>query len=492
MSHSSSDGDRVHPQLRREFTLWSAAAVAFAFISPIVALYSIFGLLLGAAGTSGWWAFPIVLVGQLLVALAFGELASRWPIEGSVYQWVRRLASRGLGWMTGWLYAWTLAISSASVAYSAAVFVGPALGFGTLNPGWSLAVAFIVLAIATIINVAGRKWIKYLVSAALIAELIGSVAVACYLLAFHRVNSFDVLFSGFGNGTTTWAGFAAALAFVGWSFVGFESAGSISEEVRNPRRAVPKAMIASVLCVGAVVAFVALAVILAIPNLKALGSGDPVVETLTTQLGVGVAQPIFILFLVAFLATLIAVQTSASRMVFALSRDNALPFAPRLRRLRASDQMPVTAVIVVGVAAGAILLTSLVGNVYSTLIGFTVGGFFITFMLVLCSFVWARSRRKWLTGPFSLRAFGWPVTIIACAWTIFEFINIAWPRTPDAPWFVDWAVLLMIALLAVIGLGIYSRVRTRIAPPIEPPADEEHEELDVTATAPNSANATTR
>lgn len=485
MSQPLNDGvhPHPHPQLRREFTLWSAAAVAFAFISPIVALYSIFGLLLGAAGASGWWAFPVVLVGQLLVALAFGELASRWPIEGSVYQWVRRLAPQGLGWMTGWLYAWTLAISSASVAYSAAMFVGPALGFGTLDTAGSLAVAFVVLAIATIVNVAGRKWIKYLVSAALVAELVGSIAVGCYLLIFHRVNSIDVLFSGFGDGTTTWAGFAAALAFVGWSFVGFESAGSISEEVRSPRRAVPKAMIASVLCVAAVVSFAGLAVILAIPDLKALGSGDPVVDTLTTQLGAGVAQPIFVLFLVAFLATLIAVQTSASRMVFALSRDEALPFASRLRRLRTTDQMPVAAVVVVGVAAGAILLTSLAGNVYSTLIGFTVGGFFLTFLLVLCSFVWARARGRWAPGPFSLRGFGLPVTIIACIWTIFEFINIAWPRTPSAPWFVDWAVPLMIALLAVIGVGVYSRVRSRIAPPIEPPADEEHEELETTPRA---------
>lgn len=491
MSHSPGHSAEA-PQLRREFSLWSAAAVAFAFISPIVALYSIFGLLLGAAGPSGWWAFPIVLVGQLLVALAFGELASRWPIEGSVYQWVRRLAPQGLGWVTGWLYAWTLAISSASVAYSAAVFVGPALGFGSLDTGWSLAVAFIVLAMATLVNLAGRKWIKYLVSAALIAELIGSIAVGCYLLIFHRVNSLDVLFSGFGDGTVTWAGFSAALAFVGWSFVGFESAGSISEEVRNPRRSVPKAMIASVICVGAVVTFAALAVILAIPNPRALGGSDPVVDTLTTQLGAGVAQPIFILFLVAFLATLIAVQTSASRMVFALARDHALPMAARLRRLRVSDQMPVSAIVLVAIAAGVILLTSLIGNVYNTLIGFTVGGFFVTFMLVLCSLVWARARRRWTPGPFSLGALGWPITIIACAWTIFEFVNIAWPRTPEAPWFVNWAVPLMIALLALIGLAIYARLRTRITPPTERPADDHHDDDVAGTTVADPANATAR
>ncbi|WP_404434640.1 amino acid permease [Microbacterium lacus] len=462
--------------LKREFTVWSAGAVAFAFISPIVALYSIFGLVLSSAGPAGWWAFPIVLVGQFLVALVFAELASRWPLEGSVYQWVRRLAPQGLGWMTGWLYAWTLAISTAAVSYGAALFIGPALGLGALDGTTTLVLAFVVLVIATVINTAGRRWIKYVVGAALVAELVGSIAVAVYLLIFHRVNSIDVLFTLPGDGwDLTWPAMAAAIAFVGWSFVGFESAGSIGEEVQNPRRAIPKAMIVSVVAVGGVVAFSALAVILAIPDLDAVAAGevaDPVVETLLVQLGPGLAQPIFILFLVAFLATLIAVQTSASRMVFALARDGALPFASTLKMLRVRDRMPVAAVIVVAVAAGIVLLTSLVGDVYSMLIGFTVGGFFATFALVMCATVWARGRRVWSPGPFSLGRLGWPVTIVAALWSVFEFVNIAWPRTPEAPWFINYAVLLMIAILAIVGAVVYVRVRARIALPVDSADDE--------------------
>lgn len=462
-------------QLRREFTAWSAGAVAFAFISPIVALYSIFGLLLTSAGPAGWWAFPIVLVGQLLVALVFAELASRWPLEGSVYQWVRRLAPQSLGWMTGWLYAWTLAISTASVSYSAATFVGPALGLGSLEPGWTLAIAVAVLAITTAINTAGRRWIKYIVGAALVAELVGSIAVGAFLLLFRRVNSVDVLFSSFGagegNGSYLWVGFAAAIAFVGWSFVGFESAGSISEEVENPRRAVPKAMIVSVISVGLVVAFSALSIILAIPDLKSATAGeigDPVVETLLVQLGPGIAQPIFVLFLIAFLATLIAVQTSASRMVFALARDGALPFAATLRRLRPSDGMPVQAILTVAGAAVLIMFTTLLGDIYGTLIGFTAGGFFVTFSLVLVATVSARARGKWTPGPFSLGRFGGPVAVVGCIWVVFQFVNIAWPRMPGAPWFVEYAVPLMILLLMIVGLLVYRVIHHRIAPPIEP------------------------
>lgn len=80
MSAPDTDGSHV---LRREFSLWSAFAFAFAFISPIVALYGIFGLALAAAGPSFWWGgFALVFGGQLLVALVFAMLVSRWPWKG--------------------------------------------------------------------------------------------------------------------------------------------------------------------------------------------------------------------------------------------------------------------------------------------------------------------------------------------------------------------------------------------------------------------------
>ena len=82
--------------LKREFTLWSAFAFAFAFISPIVALYGIFGLAYSTAGPGFWWNFLLVFGGQLLVAMIFAELVSKWPVEGSIYQWTRRLSGKVL------------------------------------------------------------------------------------------------------------------------------------------------------------------------------------------------------------------------------------------------------------------------------------------------------------------------------------------------------------------------------------------------------------
>ncbi|MFJ4170551.1 APC family permease [Paenarthrobacter sp. NPDC089714] len=473
----------IHPpdaELRREFTLWSAAAVAFAFISPIVALYSIFGLVLKSAGPAGWWAFPIVFAGQILVVLSFAELSSRWPFEGSVYQWARRLAPRAVGWMTGWTYAWTLIISTAAVSYSAAIFVGPTLGLEIVDPVALLLVALAILAVVTFLNSAGRRWLKYLVAGALVAELVGSVLIAAYLLIFQRSQSFDVLFQNFSAGEVSpgylWSGFGAAVAFVGWSFVGFEAASSIAEEVKGPARAVPKAMIMSLVMVATVVTFSALSIILATPDMQAAvsgGSADPVVETILARLGADMARPLFALFVIAFIATLAAVQASASRMIFALARDKALPGAGILSKLSPKDGLPVAAISAVGIAGALVLLTTAWGDVYATLIGFTVGGFFITFSIVMVCRMIAQLRGRWTAGPFSLGNASAPVMIIATLWAVFEAVNIGWPRAVDQPWYIQYAIPLMFSVLLIAGTIIYFTIRHRIVPPAPEPATSE-------------------
>ena len=97
-------------RLSQGFTFRSAFALAFADVSPIVALYAIFTLALFTAGPAFFWAFPIVLIGQLLVAAVFGELASRWPYAGSVYRWARHVQGTQWDKFAAWAYMWGLAI----------------------------------------------------------------------------------------------------------------------------------------------------------------------------------------------------------------------------------------------------------------------------------------------------------------------------------------------------------------------------------------------
>ena len=70
----------------------------------------------------------VVIVGQTLVALVFAELASHFPVAGSIYQWSKRLSNRTLGWFTGWFYFWAQVVTVTAVACIVAFVVDGIVG----------------------------------------------------------------------------------------------------------------------------------------------------------------------------------------------------------------------------------------------------------------------------------------------------------------------------------------------------------------------------
>ncbi|BBZ36276.1 APC family permease [Mycolicibacterium confluentis] len=468
---STSVGSDEQPQvLRREFSLWSAFAFAFAFISPIVALYGIFGLALSAAGPSFWWGFLLVFGGQFLVALVFATLVSRWPLEGSIYQWSRRLLGTTYGWFAGWVYMWTLVIAMATVALGSAGFIANIVGLEEPSGGTLALIALVILLAGTAVNLVGRGALKMFMIGSIIAEVIGSVVLGTWLLLFHRQNSLSVLFEGGGPDVDFLAyltgPFMLAVAFIGWSFVGFESAGSIAEEVHEPRRQLPKAVLFSLGFIALVVAYSSLAIILAIPDLDAVAEGavsDPVYDTLTATLGAGIAKPVQVLFVIGFLASFLALQTSASRVIWAYARDGALPAADTLVRLRGAARIPTVAILVTTVVgAGLFLLSIVAGDIYSLMVNFTAGGFYLAFLFPLVGFLAVLLRRGWRPGNFSLGRVTLPVAVVAVVWAALQFLNIAWPRVAFEQRWLDWSVWIGVVALGAIGAVLFASVRSRI------------------------------
>ena len=450
--------------LRREFTLWSSFAFAFAFISPIVALYGIFGLALMAAGPSFWWGFLLVFTGQLLVAFVFAMLVSRWPIEGSIYQWSRRLIGTSYGWFAGWAYMWTLVIAMA-VALGAAGFVANIMGNPDPTGTERAMIAFVILLLGTAVNLVGRQALKIFMSASIIAEVVAPSASE-RLLLFHRENSLSVLTQG-GESRPRYLSlsgpFLVAVAFIGWSFVGFESAGAIAEEVHEPRKNLPKSVIFSLTFIAIVVMYSSLAIILAIPDLDAVAAGDvadPVYETLTSALGAGIAKPVELLFVIGFLASFLALQTSASRVIWSYARDGGLP-ARVLGRLSKGARIPTSAILVTTViGAGLFLLSNVASNIYTLMVNFTTAAstspssspWSVPVVQVRGRWhrplharrhVAARHRRRHPLG----RA-GVPQHLLAAP--VYE-------RR-----FLDWSVWIVVGVLEVVGAAIFATVRSRI------------------------------
>ena len=90
-------------QLHRALGSYAAFAAGFSFVSILTTVFQLFFFGFSFGGASFFWTWPIVFAGQMLVALCFAELASRYPISGCIYQWSQRLTNPTWGWFAGWI-----------------------------------------------------------------------------------------------------------------------------------------------------------------------------------------------------------------------------------------------------------------------------------------------------------------------------------------------------------------------------------------------------
>ncbi|ADB52263.1 APC family permease [Conexibacter woesei] len=453
--------------LKRDFTLRSAFSLAFAYMSPIVCIYGVFAIALALVGPGFWLALPVAAAGQLLVAYALGEVASRYPYQGSLYAWAGRLMGPAYGWFTGWAYVWTVLIALVTVAVGATQFWGAALAIDVSAKSSLILGCVIVLAIATACNMLTRRLLRLMIAVSITVEVIASIGLGVWLLAFHHVNPISAIFeNGLGAGGWSASTVLLAIGLAGWSFVGFESSGAIGEEVKDAGRNVPKALRYSLMAIAAIGLFGSLSLLLAVPDVGAVLTGadaDPITTALTVHLGETATRLVNGMFALGFSACVLGLQTGISRVIWAFARDRALPASGWLSKLSQREAIPLNALAVTAVLPLPIfLLTG--SNVYNVLVGYVIGGWYLTFALALVAAAIVRWRGGWKSGPFSLGRWSLPVLIAAMTWAVFEMVNISWPREvlsgPD--WWLQWSVVIVTAVLGVLGALVYATVRGRM------------------------------
>ncbi|MGH3275831.1 MAG: APC family permease [Streptosporangiaceae bacterium] len=475
------NGSATSPQAPtpvRDFTLRSAFALAFSDVSPIVGIYSVLAISLIAAGPIFFWAFPIVLAGQLLVTGVFGELVSKWPFQGSVYAWARELIGPRYGWFTGWAYMWGLTLVLSALALAAAQFLLGAFGEGSPGYGVTVATALGVLIFGSVANMIGRQLLKTLLYISMTCELIASLGIGAALLFFHRTHSFSFLFTSAGTGHGThwlFSSFFGVVAFIGFSFLGFESAGSIAEEVQGARRVLPKAITLSLLAAGILVMFASLGIVLSVPDIAAVISGhdaNPIATTLETRLGSATGKVLLVMLTVGFTASLIGVQAAVTRAIWANARHKVLPGSKLLGKLSGHDNLPRYAIGLTALIAGSLLFISS-SKIYSLLLSFGNAGFYISYALPVTAAAYLRWRGRWKPGDFTMGRWSNVATYVAAAWITLEAINIAWPRAIYGAWYLNWGLLIMTGILGVLGVAVSARVFRNGDPgamPLVPPA----------------------
>src|SRR3954464_1679875 len=243
-------------QLSRVMGIWPNFALGFTYLSPVVGIYTLFGYALATGGGAMFWAIPIVVAGQLMVVLVFGEVVSQFPIAGGIYQWARRLNSRGYGWVTGWMYTWALLVTVAAVAYGAGPYVADLFG-ANASKWFVIGTAIVLIAIASTINLFGARLLAKAAVIGLVAEIIGAVVIGLYLLIFEHRQSWSVLVHHQGAVTGTGGykvAFLAAALMAIWIFYGFQACRGLAEEVKNPSGRTPPPTLPTLGVGGAVVA----------------------------------------------------------------------------------------------------------------------------------------------------------------------------------------------------------------------------------------------
>ena len=476
-------------ELRRSLGVFSSFAVAFSYISPSTGIFALFFLGLTTIGGVFIWSWPIVAIGQLIVALGFAELSSHYPVAGSVFQWTKYLAGKTYSWFNGWIYLFAGILTVASVCATLPAALIPAFN----NMGWNMAndhsnqrwIAVITLVIITVLNIFGVRLVALINNTGVMFEILGMVIFAFILAAFHHHQSAGVIFHTGGTSLTTGT-FLVAMFMSLYVIYGFDTASTLSEETRNPRVEAPKAVIASVIGAFVIGAVFLYACLLAIPDMKAaIAGGFGPAQIIDANFGNAFSTVFLLVVSAAIFVCCLAIQTSTIRLCFGMSRDDKLPASGALSKVHPKLHTPIVSCIVIGVLAGipmiqfagvAIIAIAATGMIYlSYLIG---------------NLALLRARLKgWprAKAPFSLGRWGLPLNVLAIAWGGGMLVNMAWPRAATNPrpateapaldfhwhWLnrqpVLWTVL---GVVVVVGAAYYAAVQRRKPSHLEAPAGE--------------------
>src|SRR5579884_1106191 len=451
-------------ELQRTLGFLSNFAVAFSYISVSTGTFSLFYLGLAAGGPALFWTWPIVAIGQFIVGLNFAELASHFPIAGSIYQWSKRLSGYSLGWFTGWFYFFAGVLTITGVAFTIPIplqTIFPSMPATILFP-WMPTPVFIALVsiiIGTVINVAGVRLVAIINNIGVAAEIIGMFLFALILLIFFNHNPLSFLFTGPkvdiqapvpatattpavpampwtpGFGFGYFGAFLAALFMSLFVIYGFDTAGTLGEETKDPQRNAPRGVlwaiglsaIAGILFLGGT--------ILAIKDpakIEGIAAGANFTSALPTIIKDALGNfwgdvYLWVVFVAICVCTL-AIQSATIRLMFSMGRDGRLPFGRVWGTVHPTLRTPMWAGIAVAVLSmipllALINLTSAISIIVIGATGLIYTSYFLNNIASLGARLKGWPHEK---APFSLGRWGVLVNVLALIYGGLMIINFLW------------------------------------------------------------------
>lgn len=462
------------PALRRRMSGFGNFAVSFSVISVLSGCMTLYGFGLTTGGPAVMlWGWVLVGAMVLFVGAGLAEVTSAYPTSGALYYMAQQLGGRRWGWYTGWLNLLGLIGAIAGIDYGCALFIGAFadLQWGyTATPGTTLLIFLCVLALHAILNLFGVRWVSVLNSVSVWWHLGGiAVIVAALSLVPTHHQSPVVVFGHYANST----GFdnpvyvcAIGLLAAQYTFSGYDASAHLSEETEGAQVSAARGIVRAIWVSWAAGFILLTGLTFAIQDYaKAQAADVPPAHIFLEALGPTGAKLLLLIVIVAQLFCGNAETAACSRMVFAFSRDGALPFSRRWWRVDDRTGTPRAAVWLSVSAAAALALPSLWSETaYGAITAVNVIG--ITPAYAIPVYLRLRHRDRFVAGPWNLGRWGKPVAAVAVVWVVFVTVLFCLPQQrPDTGLFsvttINYAPVALVSALALAG--VWWRISGRYA-----------------------------
>ncbi len=474
----SSDEETLHQlgyaqELRRRMSGFSNFAVSFTIISILSGCLTLYGFGMNTGGPAVIvWGWPFVGVMTLFVGLAMAEVCSSYPTAGGLYYWAAKLARTNgpaWSWFTGWFNFLGQVAVTAGIDFGAALFISAFLDLQwgiSASPPHVVLVYAIVLALHGVLNQFGVRLVALLNDVSVWWHLLGVliiVGVLAFVPSHHQ--SFSFVFGHTVNRT----GFSSMLYVVliglllaQYTFTGYDASAHMTEETHDAARSGPRGIVMSIV-VSLFAGWVLLiGITFAIQNYTGeVGSatGVPPAQIFIDAIGATGGKLLLLVAIGAQLFCGMSSVTANSRMIYAFSRDGALPGSSLWHRVNKRTRTPTNAI---WLAAGFAFVLGLpyLWNyaAYAAVTSIAVIGLYIAY--VLPTFLRLRQGDDFQRGPWHLGRWSKPIGIIAVTWVVIITILFMLPQvSPITAGNFNYTV---VAVAVVLGFaGIYWLVSAR-------------------------------
>ncbi|PQE27368.1 putative UGA4 GABA permease-also involved in delta-aminolevulinate transport protein [Rutstroemia sp. NJR-2017a WRK4] len=449
-------------ELKREFSYFTVFGQSFGAmgIAPAIAESMVFSL--GSAGSVGMvWTYLVGCLMLIPVAMSLGELGSSMPTSGGLYYWVARLTPPRqrafMCWLAGYMNVLGYISIYASTIYAATLILGAICSISTegaftatkyQNYGIFAATTFLTFGMTCVPSQTLSRlnfsyiFLQFFMLLALIIALAAGTPS-------ELKNSASFVFADFQN-TGFWSnnGWAFMLSFLTpvWVVSGFESSATIAEEASNAAKAVPFAMVSSLVTATvtgwAVIITIAFCMGPDVIDIVTSPLGQPLAQIAFNSLGKNGSVALLVFLWIASIANCSILMVAASRETFAFARDHGLPGSSYLRVL-SSNQTPARAVGFVAVCTLAEGLLMLVNTIaINSIFNLAIMGLYFAYCMPLVSRLFFGHFKPgvWYMGD----TLSYISAVYSVAWMTFIFIILLFPSYPNpTPDEMNYAVVVL-------------------------------------------------